>query len=133
VLGKVRVTAHDTQNQAQDLSNAVFTINAGNPTGTPGETFAFAVRKPTPSPFSATTAIGFDLPSGPATWPTTVRIFNVAGKLVRTAIAADLDPGPHRAVWDGMDEHGYLQPAGVYFIEVATASNRATVRAVFLR
>jgi subtilisin family serine protease len=131
--GKVRVTAHDTQNQAQDLSNATFTIGIGNPVGAGDETFAFAVRAPSPSPFSATTAIGFDLPSGPAKWPTTVRIFNVAGKLVRTALAADLDPGPHRAAWDGRDEHGYLQPAGVYFIEVATAANRATVRAVFLR
>jgi len=133
VQGKVRVTAHDTQNQTQDLSNAVFTINAGNPTGAPGETFAFALRAPTPSPFTQTTVVGFDLPSGTAKWPTTVRIFNVAGKLVRTAVAADLDPGPHRAVWDGRDAQGYLQPAGVYFIEVATATNRATVRAVFLR
>ena len=131
--GKVRVTAHDTQNQTVDLSNAVFTINAGNPTGVPGEDIAFAVHAPKPSPFSAQTAIGFDLPSGPPKWPTTVRIFNVAGRLVRQPLAADLDPGPHQLVWDGRDEHGLLQPAGVYFIEVATASNRATVRAVFLR
>jgi len=57
----------------------------------------------------------------------------VAGRLVRMAVQADLAPGRHVAAWDGRDEHGLLQPAGVYFIEVATPSERGTVRAVFLR
>jgi hypothetical protein len=131
-VAKVRVTAHDSQNVSQDVSNAVFPINAGS-VGAPDPTLAFAVRAPQPSPFRAVTAIGFDLPGGRAAWPTTVRIFNLAGKLVRTAIAADLVPGPHTAAWDGRDERGLLQPAGVYFIEVASAPHRATVRAVFLR
>ncbi len=134
---KVRATAHDTQNQSQDASNAVFSISAGNPVGVPDAPLAFAVRPASPSPFSATTTIGFDLPktqlAGQAAWPTTVRIFNVAGRLVRTAIRNPLAPGPHVAAWDGRDEHGFLQPAGVYFIEVATSAQRGVVRAVFLR
>ena len=103
----------------------------------PAASLVFSVGSPAPSPFSGTTTVGYTLPAvtlaGHAKWPTAVRIFNVAGRLVRTAVEADLDPGPHVAVWDGRDEHGFLQPAGVYFIEVATPSERGTVRAVFLR
>ena len=133
---KVRATAHDTQNQSQDVSNAVFSIGPGTvDTGSPP--LAFAVRHASPSPFTALTTVGFDLPpvtqAGTAAWPTTVRIFNLAGRLVRTTVKAGLAPGPHVSVWDGRDEHGYLQPAGVYFIEVATTAQRGVVRAVFLR
>jgi hypothetical protein len=131
----VRVIAHDSQNIAFDVSNAAFTISPGTPLPVPEAELAFSVGRPAPSPFSGTTSIGFTLPSlaGTKKWPTSVRIYNVAGKLVRYAVQADLDPGPHVAAWDGRDEHGLLQPAGVYFIEVATPSARGTVRAVFLR
>ncbi len=133
---KVRATAHDSQNQALDVSNAIFTIRAGTVDAS-AVPLAFAVRSASPSPFRATTAIGFDLPpvttAGQSKWPTTVRIFNVAGRLVRKAVEDDLAPGPHVAAWDGRDAQGYLQPAGVYFIEVATTAERGMVRAVFLR
>jgi hypothetical protein len=131
----VRVTAFDTQNQAVDQSNAVFAIASNVDSGTPS--LAFAVRKPTPSPFSGSTTIGFDLPAISAaagsTWPVKVRIFNLAGRLVRTAVDAPLPPGSHVALWDGNDERGVRQAAGVYFIEVATPQHEGRVRAVYLR
>ena len=130
----VRVTAHDTQNQTSDQSNAVFKIQST--TGVPGAPLAFAVHHPTPSPFTASTSIAFDLPptaAGALTWRTTARIYNLAGRLVRTALAADLAPGPHAVVWDGKDEHGRMQPSGVYFVSIATTRESGQVRAVYLR
>jgi subtilisin family serine protease len=130
----VRATAHDSQNQTTDQSNAVFNIQAT--TGVPGTPLAFAVHHPTPSPFTGSTSIAFDLPptaGGALTWRTTARIYNLAGRLVRTALAADLAPGPHVAVWDGKDEHGRTQPSGVYFISIATTRQSGQVRAVYLR
>ncbi len=132
---KVRATAHDSQNQTQDLSNAVFTISATTGVGG-GPALAFAVHHPVPSPFTGSTSIGFDLPAAPAgqaTWHTTARIYNLAGKLVRTALSAELLPGPHTAVWDGKDEHGVSQPSGVYFIAVETSQHHGEARAVYLR
>ncbi len=133
----VRITAFDTQNQAVDVSNAVFTISSNVGVGDPS--LAFAVRRPTPSPFSGATSIGFDLPAATrpgvvsGTWPVQVRIFNLAGRLVRTAIDGPLAPGAHVALWDGTDERGVRQSAGVYFIEVATPQHKGQVRAVYLR
>jgi hypothetical protein len=131
----VRVTAFDTQNQSVDQSDAVFAISSNVDSGTPA--LAFAVHKPTPSPFNRATSIGFDLPAlaGAAngTWPVRVRIFNLAGRLVRTALDAPMAPGAHVAMWDGTDERGVKQAAGVYFIEVATPQHTGRVRAVYLR
>jgi hypothetical protein len=130
----VRATAFDTQNQAIDASDAVFTIASNVDSGNPS--VAFAVHRPTPSPFSGATSIGFDLPAVTApggAWPVKVRIFNLAGRLVRTAIDAPLPPGGHVALWDGTDERGMRQASGVYFIEVATPSHTGRVRAVYLR
>jgi len=130
----VRVTAHDTQNQSSDNRNAVFTISAT--TGVPRTPLAFAVHHPMPSPFTATTSIGFDLPALPAgmtAWKTTGRIYNLAGRLVRTALAAALQPGQHTVVWDGKDERGVSQPSRVYFVEIATTQHQGQVRAVYLR
>jgi len=130
----VRVTAHDTQNQAVDVSNAVFIIS--NTTGVTPTPLAFAVHHPMPSPFTGTTSIGFDLPALPAGmpgWKTTGRVYNLAGRLVRTALTAALQPGPHTVVWDGKDERGASQPSGVYFVEIATTRHQGQVRAVYLR
>jgi hypothetical protein len=134
---RVRVTAFDTQNQTSDASDAVFTVQSSVDSG--NAPLAFAVHRATPSPFSGTTSIGFDLPtaSGPGVvggaWPVKVRIFNLAGRLVRTAIDAPLPPGAHAALWDGTNERGVRQAAGVYFIEVATPQHRGLVRTVYLR
>jgi hypothetical protein len=130
----VRITAFDTQNQAVDQSNAVFTIASNVDSGNPG--LAFAVHKPAPSPFSGTTSIGFDLPTVAGapngTWPVKVRIFNLAGRLVRTPVDEELPPGAHTALWDGTDEQGVRQAAGVYFIEVATSQHGAGVGGVYV-
>lgn len=134
---RVRVTAFDTQNQTSDASDAVFTVQSSVDSG--NAPLAFAVHRATPSPFSGTTSIGFDLPtaSGPGVvggaWPVKVRIFNLAGRLVRTSIDAPLPPGAHAALWDGTNERGLRQAAGVYFIEVATPQHRGLVRTVYLR
>ncbi len=131
---RVRVTAFDTQNQTQAQSASVFTIQSSVDT-TPAP-IAFAVHRAVPSPFSLTTAIAFDLPTASApggSWRTTVRIYNIAGRLVRVAMDANLAPGPHSAGWDGRDDRGMRQPAGVYFVEVATPEHRGHARAVYLR
>ncbi len=132
----VRVTAHDTQNQTLDVSDATFTISSNVDSGS--SPLAFAVRRPTPSPFSTATSISFDLPAAGTgavggAWPVRVRIFNLAGRLVKTAVDAPLPPGPHTALWDGRDERGLRQAAGVYFVEVSTPANTGRVRAVYLR
>jgi hypothetical protein len=46
-----------------------------------------------------------------------VRVFDVAGRLVRTVLHRRLAAGEHAEVWDGRDASGRRVPAGRYFVQ----------------
>jgi hypothetical protein len=70
-------------------------------------TRALAFRGGTPNPFRTDTAIRFTMP---VSGRVTLRVYDVAGKLVRTLVDAQLPPGDHSALLrgDGL-------PSGTYF------------------
>jgi len=75
---------------------------------------ALAVRI-SPNPFAAEAELSFASSS-----PGAVRlsIHDVAGRRVRTLLAADLPAGVHRARWDGRDDAGRALASGVYFVRL---------------
>jgi flagellar hook assembly protein FlgD len=44
-----------------------------------------------------------------------LRIYNVAGRLVRTLVNEAQEAGPHEVVWDGRSNAGATVGSGVYF------------------
>ncbi|HEU5311228.1 MAG TPA: FG-GAP-like repeat-containing protein, partial [Candidatus Eisenbacteria bacterium] len=66
-----------------------------------------------PNPFNPSTTIGYAVP-GVAPLPVTIRIYTVAGRLVRTLVSRNEEPGYHEARWDGTDDHGRPAASGVY-------------------
>jgi ELWxxDGT repeat protein len=65
-----------------------------------------------PNPFNPRTVIAFDLPAAARV---NLRVYDVAGRLLRTLIASTTyDEGHHEAAWDGRDESGVMAAAGVY-------------------
>jgi hypothetical protein len=83
-----------------------------------------------PNPFTRSCTIGF---STPVAGPASLRIYNVAGRLVRTLVSGALEAGAHQRVWDGRDESGSLVGSGVYFYRLTTVSGERSQRAVFVR
>ena len=73
---------------------------------------ANALRASAPNPFSAATALRFDLAEGGVA---ALRVYTAAGRLVRTVFQAPLPAGRFRALWDGRDDRGAPAPSGVYF------------------
>jgi len=67
-----------------------------------------------PNPFNATTTIGFSIPAQDGSCPVTLSVFNTAGQLVATLVAAELSAGEYRATWDGTDLNGQAVATGVY-------------------
>ncbi len=66
-----------------------------------------------PNPFNPTTKIVFGL-AAPA--DVTLRIYDAAGRLVRTLLAGEArGAGRHEAVWNGRDDAGARAGSGVYF------------------
>jgi len=47
-------------------------------------------------------------------------IFDIRGRVVRRWTVGDLEPGPHRYQWDGLDWNGRAAPAGLYFVRART-------------
>lgn len=64
-----------------------------------------------PNPFNPSTTISFTVPER---GPVTLAVFDLAGRLVRTLVDADLEPGSHAAAWDGQGRDGRLAASGTY-------------------
>jgi hypothetical protein len=74
------------------------------------------LRPPSPNPFTGTTAIHYSIAR--AGW-VQVNVYDPAGRLVRRLVERQGRAGPGTAVWDGTNEAGSRQAAGVYLVRVA--------------
>jgi len=78
-----------------------------------------------PNPFNPRTKIAF---SAAQAGKVTIRIFNVAGQLVRTLETKVDAAGPASVYWDGKSDRNVGVPSGVFFYK-ATFANGTTLRA----
>ncbi|MFA4948070.1 MAG: FlgD immunoglobulin-like domain containing protein [Candidatus Krumholzibacteriia bacterium] len=83
-----------------------------------------------PNPFNPSTTIKFDLEEK---GPVTLKVYNVAGQLVRTLVDEARDAGAYSAVWDGRNNIGADASSGIYFYKMETAGFLATKKLVLLR
>lgn len=83
-----------------------------------------------PNPFTTSTVIRLAFPSAQNA---SVRIFDVAGRAVRTLADSRFDAGDHSLVWDGTGDAGRPLAAGVYFCRLSAESGRRQSRIVLLR
>jgi hypothetical protein len=85
----------------------------------------------TPNPFNPATDIRFTLP---AAAPVSLRVYDEAGRLVRTLLAAAVLPaGEHGLSWNGLDAGGQAARSGVYFYELAVGGELHTRKMVLLK
>jgi hypothetical protein len=83
-----------------------------------------------PNPFNPVTTIKFDIRDK---GHVTIRIYDVAGRLVRTVLDENLKSGPYTATWDGRNESGAKVASGVYFYKLDTKGFVKTRKMVLLR
>lgn len=74
-----------------------------------------------PNPFRGPTRIAFTLP---ARERVAVRVFDPAGRLVRTLVNETRAAGRHGVTWDGRDDGGRSVASGAYFYEVRAGGER---------
>lgn len=73
-----------------------------------------------PNPFNPATTIRFSLVER---GPVNLSIFDVSGRLVRTLVDADLEPGTHAVRWDGQGRDGRLAASGTYLYRLRTGGS----------
>lgn len=83
-----------------------------------------------PNPFSPETRIAFELPQD---GPVALRIYSVAGRLVRTLLDEQRHSGSHFELWDGRDESGRAVSSGVYFYELVASGVDEKRRMLLIR
>jgi Zn-dependent metalloprotease len=96
-----------------------------------GSLARFHLAPARPNPFGEGTDLVFDLPA-PAT--VTLRIYDVAGRVVRTlADQVPFEGGSHVLHWDGRDQTGRESVAGVYYLRLLTPGFSASRKLVLQR
>ncbi len=91
---------------------------------------AYRLDQNYPNPFNPSTTIKYDMK---AKGLVTVRIYDVAGRLVRTLVNETKEAGAYSAVWDGRNEGGAAVASGIYFYKMDAGSFSATKKLVLLR
>jgi len=83
-----------------------------------------------PNPTRGSTSIRFVLPDRRQV---SLRIFDAAGRSVRSLVEGVLPPGTHRVRWDGRDGAGRPLAAGVYFYRLETPEGTLSRRLILVR
>jgi hypothetical protein len=95
-----------------------------------GVTPRLALHTCRPNPFKEGTLVSFDLPDE---IEAEVRVYDVAGRMVRTLHDGPGDAGPNLVNWDGTNVSGDRVASGVYFIKLSASGDSRTQKVVLLR
>jgi hypothetical protein len=79
--------------------------------GTPG-VHAYALDQNYPNPFNPLTRINFTLPQASSV---ELKVYDSAGRLVRTLVSDRKTAGKHTVLWNGKNDAGVSVPSGMYF------------------
>jgi len=83
-----------------------------------------------PNPVSATSSIAFTLPIQSLT---TLKIYDIRGRLVEKLLGQEVSAGYHSATWDTRDQSGTLVSPGIYYVELEAGTERIVKPIVLLR
>jgi subtilisin family serine protease len=86
-----------------------------------------------PNPFTNKTTIMYELPVGSYAVPTSIKIYNSIGQLVRVLVSGDQWGGKQIAFWDGRDDNGNPLASGVYFCRFQSGRYNEMFKLAFLR
>jgi len=95
-----------------------------------GQPSAVVLHQNVPNPFNPTTLIRFELP---ARAHVRLLVFDVRGRLVRTLVDGELQPGGQEIAWNGRDGDGRNVASGVYFYRLETPYTLVSRKMVLLR
>jgi hypothetical protein len=90
---------------------------------------AYSLAQNFPNPFNPSTRIQFALPTK---GHVSLKIYNVAGQLVKTLQDGVMDAGSHELTWDGSNNLGANVASGVYFYKINAGDNYENMKKMVL-
>jgi len=91
---------------------------------------AYGLAQNFPNPFNPSTTIRYDMKDKGRV---SVKIYNVAGELVRTLVESVKNAGSYSIAWDGRNNVGTDVASGIYFCKMETTDFRQTRKMVVLK
>jgi len=95
-----------------------------------GVVSAVLLQQNLPNPFTDQTVISYQL--GRA-GNVSMKVYNIAGQLVKTLVNARQESGIYNIVWSGLDDQGRRVSSGVYFCRLETDDQSAIKKMTILR
>jgi hypothetical protein len=86
-----------------------------------------------PNPFRPTTRFDYVIPNAAAASAVSLRVYDVAGHLVRELVDTPQASGSYSVTWRGTDDRGAAVTSGVYFVRLQAGSEVRTQKVVKLR
>lgn len=83
-----------------------------------------------PNPFRQATWIAYTVAR---TAPVELRVYDAAGRCVRTLVDAETGPGMHRAAWNGRDDSGSQLASGIYFYRLSIGAYVSSRKMMLVR
>jgi len=86
---------------------------------------SFKLYNPYPNPFNPSTTIRFSVEKLLAT---SLRIYDINGRLIETLIVGKMDPGAHKIMWNAQS-----YSAGIYFVQMTSGRYRQVQKLILLK
>jgi hypothetical protein len=96
----------------------------------PGTQLSNSLAQNYPNPFNPITTIGYSIKYKAHV---SLKIYNVAGQLVRTLVDSDMNAGAYAETWNGRSNSGNPVSSGVYFYKLVTKDFAMTKKMVLLK
>ncbi|MCB0291467.1 MAG: T9SS type A sorting domain-containing protein, partial [Calditrichaeota bacterium] len=80
--------------------------------------------------FNPTTQIRFALPQAENV---SLRIYDVAGQLIKTLISGNMDAGYYNIQWDGSNQYGSKVASGIYLYRITAGSFVQTKKMILMK
>ena len=126
-----RITARDEAGNESDPSSSSTSGTATGIVRGTGVPLGFSLYQNVPNPFNPTTVIRYDVPAGGGL--VTLRVYDIAGRIVRTLVDGVHTPGSVEVTWDGRDASGGPVASGVYFYRLVAPGYGETKKMVLLK
>ena len=83
-----------------------------------------------PNPFNPTTMIKFDISKA---GHVKLAVYSIEGRLIRTLVDKNFNPGKFSINWDGRDVSGQQVPSGTYFYRLVTDKYDDVKKAILIK
>jgi hypothetical protein len=91
----------------------------------------FKLRQNMPNPFNPSTAVTYEVPS--VGGHVSIKVFDVAGRLVATLVNERQTPGAKVVTWEGVTDDGHALPSGVYFCRMEAGGTEQTIKMLLMK